>query len=114
MEDEDVVLQSELHHRNLPSRDVLLHIEPDELVLILLEPIGVHVEDASHRCAFIGVDGFNPLGVVHEVAPIQGRPLAIVIALEVIDERQVGVLGSHGGRGGRGDETDERETRREY
>jgi hypothetical protein len=42
---------------------------------------------------------------VHEVASIQGHPLVVVIALEVVKVRQGGVLGSHGNRGSRGDET---------
>lgn len=59
---------AELNHGDLllvlGSMVGVLEVEADELVLVLLEPLRVHVEDAAHFPGVVGVDHLQVLAVV--------------------------------------------------
>lgn len=82
VEDEDVLLQSKLHDRNLVLDEVELQVEADKTVLLILQPLQVHGQDRLHGADLVRVHGLDPcVAVRQELVNLRG-PLAVVLLFD--------------------------------
>lgn len=90
---------AELNHGDLllvlGSMVGVLEVEAHELVLLLLEPLRVHVEDVAHLPGVVGVDDFQFLAVV-DVDYARAGPVVHFLLIHVHGDAAAGDEDSEG------------------
>ena len=99
VEDENVLLYRNLHDCDPLFPEVVFEIETNNLVVLCLEPLVVHGEDAVDGAPFVGVHRLDPRVVVGVELVHLRRALAVVQVLEVRQPHQRRPACTHGGRG---------------
>ena len=92
-------LERKLNEGNLLFREVVLEIETKKLILLVLQLLVEHGEDAVDGAPLIGVDCLDPRVAVGVELVDLCHPLAVVQVLEARQTHHGRRACTHGGRG---------------
>ena len=92
-------LERKLNEGDLLFREVVLEIETKKLILLVLQLLVEHGEDAVEGAPLVGVDCLDPrVAVGVELVDLR-RPLAVVQVVQARQTHQGRRACTHGGRG---------------